>query len=144
MFKEGITAYVGRGIFDHQFVPGRIQVVQPTGLYHPSAWSIHRIVDSAEYLVNNPSQSYEWIDTKNGDAVEGAVIPGYTPGRNLWYIARVQIGDFTYLGKTHQGSNAHYEDGNAKEVPINHYQVLTCSIKSEDSLETSYAVNRIP
>ncbi|KAJ6643999.1 hypothetical protein Bhyg_03294, partial [Pseudolycoriella hygida] len=121
LFKPGIKAYVGRGIFDSQFVPGRFQIEEPTGLYHPSAWSVHRIIDSAEYLALNSSQSYEWVDSSDGHIVENAVIPGHTPGRTVH-------GEWLTPGG--QG-NAHYENGDNEEVATQNYQVLTCRLKSE-------------
>lgn len=143
-YRQGIKAYVGRGIFDRQFVPGRIQVIHPIGLYHPSALSIHRIVDSAEYLVNNETQSYEWVNAQDGLPVESAVIPGYTPGRTLWYIARVQFGGFTYMGKAHLNAGLNYENENGKEVNTRQYQVLICSVKCKKCDETSIPCRRRP
>lgn len=127
LFKVGIPSFVGRAHYDRQFVPGRIQTSSPYGLYHPSAWSIHHITTGVEYLVNNPNYDYSWVDSTNGEFVENAVIPGYTPGRDMWYVGRIKEGDFTYLGKVHRGAKMHYEDANDAEIPTACYQVLVCT-----------------
>lgn len=125
-FRLGNMAFVGKGIYYDKEVPGRIQIVGLTGLYHISHWKVNYIVDSAQYLFNNKNQTYSWVDAKNGQAVDDAIVIGPEDKRS--HIVRIVKGNYVYMGKTHMGSNAHYEDENDKEVRINQYQVLTCTV----------------
>jgi hypothetical protein len=139
MFKDDIPSFVGRAHFDGQFVPGRIQTVSPFGLYHPSGFRIHHITENVQYLVKNHEYNYHWMRSKNGEFIENAVHPGFTPGRSLWYIGRIKNGSHTYLGKVLRGHSMNYENENGDEISgLKEYEVLVCTpphVDEENDLE---------
>ncbi|XP_070492432.1 uncharacterized protein [Chironomus tepperi] len=126
-FNTGIPAFVGRALYDDMIITGRIQTSDPAGLYHVSAWSVHHIVNGVEYLVKNPNHEYKWIASTDGQYVEDAVSPGYTPGRGVSFVGRTKIDGRTYYGKVIPTAGMHYEDGNKREVATKKYEILTCT-----------------
>jgi hypothetical protein len=125
-FNQGIPAFVGRGVYDDLRVTGRIQVSEPSGLYHPSATRVHYITKGAEYLIKNPNYNYSWVSSSNGDYVDDAVSPGYTPGRETHFVGRIKINDRTFYGKMLINVGMYYENANNAEVHTSTYEVLTC------------------
>lgn len=125
-FKPNVMSYVGYGTFEGRIVPGRLQTVEPSGLYYPANWKINYIPNDVYYLLDNSTQTYAWVEAFNGWEVENAIVVGEKHKRSN--IVRIEKGDFVYMGKTHLNANAHYEDEHDKEVPIKQYQVLTCTV----------------
>lgn len=128
-FKPNIMSYIGRGIFESRVVPGRLQTTEPVGLYYPANWKINHITDNVEFLLDNSTQTYAWVEAFNGREVENAIVVGVKEKRSN--IVRIEKEDFVYMGKTHLNANAHYEDENDMEVPIKQYQVLTCTVNAK-------------
>jgi hypothetical protein len=126
LFKDGVQALIGRTVFDGKRVPGRVQTIEPSGIYHPSAWAVNRIVSSDnEYLVNSNFNVFEWVPSQNSQAVNRSV---RADGQDTFTIGRVRKGAYTYLGKVSDYTNGiFYEDENDKEVySANNYEILTC------------------
>lgn len=127
-FNTGIPSFVGRGSYDDLRVTGRIQTTDPKGLYHISGGSVHHIVNGVEYLVKNPSYDYKWVPSVNGEYVEDAISPGYTPGREVHFVGRIQIDGRTFYGKMIPNSGLHYENASKKEIVAQKYEILTCTV----------------
>ena len=123
----GVKIYIGRSIYDGIYVVGRIQKINPWGLYHVSAWKTHRLTNNVEYMKRSPGYNFYWVQSQNGADVPHSITPGYTPGRVSTYFGRVKINGRTHLGKIIPGGNMHYEDVNGNEVPISKYEALTCT-----------------
>ncbi|CAG9798215.1 unnamed protein product [Chironomus riparius] len=132
-FQSNNPAFIGRGIHENLRVTGRIQTVNPPGLYHVSFGKIHHIPKGVEYLVKNPNYDYKWISSSNGEYVENAISPGYTPGLELHFVGRMKIDGRTYYGKVLPNVGMYYEDGNQKEVLASQYQIIVCNNPTMDN-----------
>jgi hypothetical protein len=134
----GVKIYLGRTIYDGIYVVGRIQEISPWGLYHVSAWKTHRLTSNIDYMRRKPGQTFSWVHSQNGVAVPHSIIPGYTPGRIACYFGRVNINGRTYLGKIIPGGDMHYENDNGNEVPITHYEALTCTFDRNSKISNAH------
>ena len=102
-------------------------------MYHISFGAVHYIVKGVEYLVKNPNYDYKWISSNNGEYVEDAISPGYTPSRELEFVGRIKINRRTFYGKILPNVGMYYEDENQKEALTSQYEILVCSIPSNDN-----------
>ncbi|XP_070492428.1 uncharacterized protein [Chironomus tepperi] len=130
-YNTGIPAFIGRGSYDDLRVTGRIQMSDPKGMYHVSGGSIHRITGGLEYLVKNPNYDYKWIPSANGEYVEDAISPGYTPGREVHYVGRIKVDGRTFYGKMIPNVGMYYEDGNQKQALTSKYELIICTVPSK-------------
>ena len=127
-YSAGNPSFIGRGFYEDAQVTGRIQISSPAGLYHIYKGSIHYIVNGVEYLVKNPSYDYTWIPSGNGEYVENAISPGYTPGREVHFVGRIQIDGRTFYGKMLPNVGMYYEDADQKEILAKKYEIIVCNI----------------
>lgn len=127
-YNAGIPSFIGRGIYKDAFVTGRIQISSPSGLYHIFEGSIHYIVKGVEYLVKNPNYDYKWVSSGNGEYVDDAISPGYTPGREVHFVGRIQIDGRTFYGKMIPNVGMYYENANQKETLAKKYEIIVCNI----------------
>ncbi|CAG9798216.1 unnamed protein product [Chironomus riparius] len=127
-FDTGVPIFVGRGSYDDLKVTGRIQTTHPTGLYHISGGSVHHIKSGMEYLVKNPNYDYKWIPSINGEFIEDAISPGYTPSREVHFVGRIKIDGRTFYGKMIPNVGLHYENANGDEIIAQKYEMLVCTV----------------
>jgi hypothetical protein len=128
--EDGTNAtFVGRGIFLNDFTVGKIQIppLQPGLLYHNFG---NLVVETAavEYLVHNPQNTYRWVESSFGLAVEHALLVRRSSAYWPMYIGRVQINSsFVLMGRILPSRGMSCLDAMGVEQVIHHYQVLTCT-----------------
>lgn len=121
-FKPNVPAYVGQGLAASGFVPGRIQISQPSGLYYTANMKVSKLNNQVEFLKKNDDYDYKWVVSSSSKCIGGGVTVDDT-----FYIGRVVIGDYSYIGRVEIGQRGlKYENSNEKEVLTNEYEVLTC------------------
>ena len=128
-FNTGIPAFVGRGSYDDLKVTGRIQTKEPTGLFHVSGMgAVHHIKGGLEYLVKNPNFDYSWVPSVNGEYIDDAISPGYTPGREVHFVGRIEIDGRTFYGKMIPNVGMYYEDASQRTALDKKYEILVCHV----------------
>lgn len=69
-----------------------------------------------------------------GAMIKNSVVIGETNHGDLWQIARIEDGEFSYIAKVHPNregyqGQAHYENQEGQEIAVDDFEVLTCQVK---------------
>lgn len=129
-FAPGVTSFIGRHFVNGEVQIGRIQLVEPTGLFYSIDGEIKFTEASIEYLV---ADKYTWKNSSNGNYVKDAVPIGSTSKNQLpYYIARYNVNNQFHVGIVIRILGImHYSDENGIERSTDCYEVLVCSSSEE-------------
>lgn len=104
-------------------VPGRLQLENPSGLYHTANMRVDKTTNTVEFLRKKQNLNYTWVDAQSNRCINDAVMV-----EGEFYIGRVLDGDYAFIGQVKIGDRGiKYENDQGYAVYTNDYEVLTCS-----------------